>query len=236
LTGAPADLQSYYAEWWENPADPRHIVFDGLTHLVRDRLPAGTGRPALDLGSGKGTIVSLLVERGFRVTSVEVNGEFVGALRARFPEVRVVEGDATKVLPTERTDLVTAIEFTQNLDRASLMDLLERLAPLTPRLHINISNRNSLHGRWAAWRGFQLPFVYTYTPTELRDWLGRAGFQIVFAAGVGLVTPITLWSRFRGKLIPIWLARLVNSVADRLFPELCHLYYVEALAPERKSG
>lgn len=178
----------------------------------------------------------MLAERGYRVTSVEVNREFVGALRARFPEARVIEGDVTQTLPTERVDLVTAIEFTQNLDRNALIGLLERLARITPRLHVNISNRNSLHGRWVAWRGFQLPFVHTYTPTELKEWLGRAGFQIVFAAGVGMVTPLTLWPRFRGKLIPVWLARLVNSVADRLFPELCHLYYVEALSPERKIG
>jgi len=232
----PSDLLTYYAEWWENPRDPRSIVFGKLNRLVRERLPAGAGLSALDLGSGKGMIVSFLAERGYRVTSIEVNADFVGALRARFPGVTVIEGDVKEVLPPQRFDLVTAIEFTQNLDQVSLMRLLEQLACISSRLRVNISNRNSLHGRWAAWRGFQMPFVHTYTPAELKEWLGRAGFRVDSSAGIGLVTPITLWSHFRGRLIPIWIAHLINTVADRLFPEFCHLYYVEASIVEREIG
>jgi len=236
LSTVPCDLLTYYAEWWENPRDPRNVVFGQLNRLVRERLPAGVGLSALDLGSGKGMIVSFLAACGYRVTSIEMNRDFVGALRARFPGVTVIEGNVKEVLPSQRFDLVTAIELSQNLDRVSLIRLLEQLARITSRLHISISNKNSLHGRWAAWRGFQMPFVHTYTPAELKEWLGRAGFQVVSAAGIGLVTPITLWPRFRGKLIPVWVARFINAVADRIFPEFCHLYYVEATSVERGIG
>lgn len=227
LPAAP-DMRRYYSEWWENPKDPRGAIFSKLNELVRARLPAGRGRKALDLGSGRGTIVALLLDKGFEVTAVEMNEEFARELRRRFPGVIVKPVDARQMSFKRPFELVTAVEFVQNLDAASLRRLLQRLASVSGRLHLNISNRRSLHGWWSRVRGFQLPFVHTYTPRQIRDWLSEAGFRIVFARGVGLLTPITLWGGFRGKLVPVRLARAVNSFGDRLFPRLCHLYYLEA--------
>ncbi len=220
-------IKSYYQQWWENPADPRSVVFSRLNQYFQDRLPPGAGKRALDLGSGTGTIVSYLIERGYNVTAVEFNEEFAAQLRNRFPSIRVITADVRRLELSEQFDLTTCIELAQNLDPETLRQLLERLRQMTRRLCINVSNPRSLHGWWVQLRGFQAPFVWQYTATQMIESLRGAGFEITHTRGVGLVTPITLYRGFRGMLISPRVARLLAPV-DRLAPTLCHLYYVEA--------
>lgn len=99
---------------------------------------------------------------------------------------------------------------------------------MSKTLLINISNRNSLHNWWIEKRGFKKDFVFNYTPEEFEGYLEDAGFHIVYRRGIGLVTPISLFSGFRGKLIPVWFARMVNKL-DPYATKRCHLYYVEAI-------
>lgn len=99
---------------------------------------------------------------------------------------------------------------------------------MTKSLLINISNENSLHNWWIEKRGFKKDFVFNYTPDEFDEYLKVAGFRIVYRRGIGLITPISLFSGFRGKLIPIWFARMVNRL-DCYATKKCHLYYVEAV-------
>lgn len=221
-------IKKYYEEWWENPLDPRSFIFQSLNKLVFERLPIGKGKTALDVGSGKGTIVSLLCEKAYQVTSVELNEKFCSILKRKFPEIEVIKGDFNSISINCYYDIVSAIEFIQNLDRKSLNIFFKKVASLTDNFILNISNKNSLHGKWVAFRGFQNSFVYTYTPYEIEKNLEELGFQVTYKKGIGILTPITLFPNFRFKIIPIWLAKSFNSVGDILFPEKCHLYYIEA--------
>jgi SAM-dependent methyltransferase len=227
------DMKRYYEDWWGNPMDPRGVIFERLNRLVLQRFPQGEGKRALDVGSGKGTIVSFLKSKGYRVTAVELNETFSRGLKRDFPEVEVIEGDFNAIHLKDTFDIVTAIEFIQNLDRQALQTFLTKVATLTDRLFINISNKKSLHGFWTAFRGFQKPFVYTYTPVEIEEMLKAIGFRVNYKKGVGFLTPITLLSNFRLTIIPPWIARTFNKIGDRIFPGLCHLYYLEA---ERNNG
>ena len=222
------DMKQYYEEWWENPRDPRDFVFRQLNALVRQRLPEGRGKTALDVGSGKGAIVSMLRRRDYVVTAVELNATFTGALRRDFPEVRVIEADVNSLELDTAVDLVTAIEFVQNLDEAGVRRFLENAAGVASYLTISISNRHSMHGLWTAFRRFQKSFVYTYTPQEMESMLEDSGFDVMYREGIGLITPVTLLPDFRLRIVPMWLARVVNRVGDRLLPRICHLYYLEA--------
>ena len=74
--------------------------------------------------------------------------------------------------------------------------------------------------------------MFNYTPEEFDGYLEEAGFRIVYRRGIGLVTPISLFSGFRGKLIPIWFAKMVNKLLDCYATKKCHLYYVEAINEE----
>jgi cyclopropane fatty-acyl-phospholipid synthase-like methyltransferase len=223
-----SDIKRYYEEWWENPRDPRDHVFKRLNRLILKKLPPGDGRKALDIGSGKGTIVGFLLQKGYQAAAVELNENFVRDLRQRFPGVDVIEGDFNAVAIDRTFDLVTAVEFIQNLDRDSLRLFFRKVASLTDHLVLTVSNKKSLHGFWAVFRGFIKPFVHVYTPREIETLVRASGFEITSRRGIGLLTPITLFSDFRWKLIPAWLTELVNPWGDRLFPRSCHLYYLEA--------
>ena len=223
-----SNIKKYYEEWWENPLDPRYVIFKELNRVFLKRLPHGAGKRALDVGSGKGTTVSLLLRKGYHVTAVEINENFTKSLRRNFPEVEVVEGDFNSVPINGTFDVVTAIEFIQNFDSEALRKLLGKVSRLTDHLITNISNKNSLHGFWTSFRGFQKPFVHTYTPREIETALEEMGFHVTYGEGIGLLTPITLLSNFRCKIIPIWVAKALNTAGDLVFPKLCHLYYLEA--------
>jgi SAM-dependent methyltransferase len=230
-----SDITRYYEEWWENPNDPRGYIFKKLNRVVKKFLPDGAGQTALDVGSGKGAIVSLLRERGFRVTALDLNGDFLRDIKRRFPEVECLEGRFDDVDCRGPYNLVTAVEFIQNLDRPALGRFFEKAAGLTDHLIVTVSNRNSLHGFWARWRGFIKDFVYVYTPREVEQRLEAGGFRIVRRRGVGLLTPLTWLPGFKRKVLPIWLAKAVNPVGDRLLPRLCHLYYLEAVKNRPKE-
>jgi cyclopropane fatty-acyl-phospholipid synthase-like methyltransferase len=222
------ELLRYYEEWWENPRDPRDHIFRRLNQVVAENLPPGQGKKALDVGSGRGTIVSYLKDKGYRVTAVDLNGRFLQEIKRRYPDVECVEGNFIEVGLNGRYDLVTAIEFIQNLDRRALGCFFEKAAGLTDHLLLSISNRRSLHGFWARRRRFIKDFVHVYTPAEVERLLSEQGFDVVSSRGIGLLTPITLLSGFRLKIIPVWLARSVNRPGERIFPRVCHLYFIEA--------
>lgn len=224
------EIKDYYKEWWENPKDIRNVVFDSLNELVRDRIPPGNRKKALDIGSGHGRIVSYLVEKGYDVTAVEFNEDFCEEIKKKFPNVRVLQEDIRNLNfnENETFDVTTCIELVQNLNKDELLGLLRTLGGVSKTLLINISNRNSLHNWWIEKRGFRKDFVFNYTPDEFDGYLEEAGFYIVYRKGIGLVTPISLFSGFRGKLIPIWFAKVANKL-DPYATRKCHLYYVEAI-------
>ena len=227
------EMKEYYSEWWENPKDIRNVVFDSLNKLVRERIPPGDGKRALDIGSGHGRIVSYLVEKDYEVTAVDFNEDFCCELKRKYPNVRVLTEDVRNLNfnANETFDVVTCIELVQNVNKDDLLEMLRRWEGVTKSLRINISNKNSLHNWWIEKRGFKKDFVFNYTPDEFDGYLEEAGFRIVYRRGIGLVTPISLFSGFRGKVIPVWFAKIANKL-DLYATKRCHLYYVEAIKEE----
>ncbi|PXF51583.1 MAG: hypothetical protein C4B55_04230 [Candidatus Methanophagaceae archaeon] len=222
------EIKKYYSEWWENPKDIRNVVFESLNELVKERIPPGEGKKALDIGSGHGRIVSYLLEKGYDVTAVEFNEEFVTELKIKFPSVKVIAEDVRNVDLDETFDLVTCIEFAPLLNETELVNFLSKIVKVSPLILINMSNRNSLHSTYVKLRGWQNDFIFDYTPEQFEHLVEEAGFRAVYRRGVGLVTPISLFRGFKGKFIPVWFAREVNKLLDTYATKRCHLYYVEA--------
>lgn len=217
----------YYSEWWENPADIRNVVFESMNEYVEARIPSGNGKQALDIGSGHGKIVSYLAKKGYEVTAIEFNEQFVAELETKFPDIKIISEDIRNIRFDEEFDLVTCIELVQNLSMTELLDLLTKMAGATRQLLINISNRNSFHAKWVKFRRWQADFVYDYSPAEFEQALEEAGFHIIHRKGIGLITPVSLLKNFKVNLIPARFAKTINKL-DSLFPRICHLYYVEA--------
>jgi SAM-dependent methyltransferase len=224
------EMTLYYRDIWENPLDLRGLVFAQLNEYVRRRIQPGFGKKALDLGSGKGTILAYLNEKGYEVTALELDSQLARDLKRRFPFANIIRSDVRKIELDECFDLVTCIELAQNLKKDELGDVLHRLSKISKRLLINISNRRSFHGVWINHRGFKADFVVEYVSDDLERLLAESGFRVTHRRGIGLLTPVSLYPHFRGKLFPSWVARVANHL-DPLLNTRCHLYYVEADGP-----
>jgi phosphatidylethanolamine/phosphatidyl-N-methylethanolamine N-methyltransferase len=109
--------------------------------MVRHVDPAAE-LPVLELGPGNGVVTHALLERGVRperIVAVEYNPEFCDMLRARYPGVRVVEGDAfdltTTLVGVHDGPFANAVSSLPLLlwppaeRRALVLDVLSRLAP-----------------------------------------------------------------------------------------------------------
>jgi 16S rRNA (adenine1518-N6/adenine1519-N6)-dimethyltransferase len=64
---------------------------------IADALGPGPGDRVLEIGPGQGALTRSLLARGARVTAIEIDRDLVPALRARFPAVNLVEGDALEI-------------------------------------------------------------------------------------------------------------------------------------------
>jgi 16S rRNA (adenine1518-N6/adenine1519-N6)-dimethyltransferase len=71
--------------------DPRILA------RIADALEAGPDDTVLEIGPGHGGLTGPLVERAGRVVAIEKDRALVPALRARFPSLEVIEGDALKL-------------------------------------------------------------------------------------------------------------------------------------------
>jgi len=218
-------------EWWGDEApDKRAAILGKLYRLIEKRLPPGPGK-ALDLGSGNGKVVAMLLKRGYSVTAVDVDPEVVQCLAKRFPGVRVMRADLSRPLPLRREEdfhVVTMIYTAQSLPPGVLQDLLASLRPVIHCLVMEIANSRSLYCWWVRFRGFTNGNpVYPMSPGKIEDMLRRVGFNVTYRRGVGLLMPMSLFDGYRCQFVPSWLAKAVSCL-DRLFTRWCHLYYIEA--------
>ena len=72
------DWAGYYQ--WSSSREPRPILLSAC-----ERLGAGAGRVAVDLGCGEGTDALALLERGWSVVAIDVEPDGLAMLAARIP-------------------------------------------------------------------------------------------------------------------------------------------------------
>lgn len=72
-------------------ADPR------LLARIADALAPTRADTVVEIGPGPGGLTAALVERAGRVVAIEKDPDFVPGLRARLPDVTIVEGDALEI-------------------------------------------------------------------------------------------------------------------------------------------
>lgn len=67
-----------------------------LSRIV-DALDLAPGQRVLEIGPGQGALTAHLLERGARVTAIEVDRDLAAMLRPRFPNLTLVEADALEI-------------------------------------------------------------------------------------------------------------------------------------------
>ena len=76
----------------------QHFLFDPrILGRIADALEPVPGETVLEIGPGRGTLTAVLASRVGRLIAIEKDQELVPALRSRFPQVEVVEGDALEL-------------------------------------------------------------------------------------------------------------------------------------------
>jgi SAM-dependent methyltransferase len=223
-----SEIISYYNEWWDNPKDIRNVIFDRLYNHLESRLPDGHGKTALDIGLGRGKISALLLSKGYKVTSIDINKSFCDEFRKKYHN-KVICADATKMdlAKLGTFDVVTCIELIPIIDPKDIPRLLIQIFYITKgRFYTNISNMDSLHGMWIKFKGYKNDFIHMDNVNSFRTLLRLIEFKTVYETGFGFITPISAFKGFKGKLIPIWFAKMAEPLDD-VFKGYCHLYYFE---------
>ncbi|MEM7096126.1 MAG: class I SAM-dependent methyltransferase [Actinomycetota bacterium] len=102
---AAGDLRATFDEDPDRYARARPTYPDALVDAIFDRLPPSPR--ILELGPGTGQLTAALLERGARVTAVEIGERFIAHLQRTLPTVDVMHGEfETAALPLETFDAV----------------------------------------------------------------------------------------------------------------------------------
>lgn len=97
------DLQFFLRNWVADPLRVAAVAPSGaaLARLITGEIDTRSA-PLLELGPGTGVFTRAIIECGLdpaHLTLIELGAEFSALLRQRFPEVRVVHADASRIMP-----------------------------------------------------------------------------------------------------------------------------------------
>jgi phosphatidylethanolamine/phosphatidyl-N-methylethanolamine N-methyltransferase len=96
------DEVRFLRSWIEKPLHMGAVMPSGrlLARTMAQYVDVDSEGPVVELGPGTGAITSALIERGVdqkRLVLVEYNPGFCALLRDRYPQARVVQGDAYRL-------------------------------------------------------------------------------------------------------------------------------------------
>lgn len=177
----------FFKTWIDQPRAVGAVL---PTSSITARKMAGlidqtSGDPVLELGPGTGVITKAILEHGVkpdRLYSVEYSDNFVGDLRADFPDVNVLQGDAFElddVLPDlgeQKFDTVISgiplLNFSLAQRIELLNDLLDRLNPGRPVIQISYGPKSPIPPDWSTYTVEPLDWVVRNVPPA-RLWVYR---------------------------------------------------------------
>ncbi len=99
------DEVRFLRSWIEKPLHVGAVMPSGrlLARTMAQYVDIDSSGPVVELGPGTGAITSALIERGVdqkRLVLVEYNPGFCALLRDRYPQAKVVQGDAYRLRDT----------------------------------------------------------------------------------------------------------------------------------------
>ncbi|MGH7091444.1 MAG: class I SAM-dependent methyltransferase [Stellaceae bacterium] len=124
----------FLARWFKAPHRMGAVVPSGrsLARAMAREVDPGSGGSVIELGGGTGSITRALLERGLaphRLIVVERDRTLAALLRKRFPGVRVVRGDASRL-----TELLRPLQVTSADAVVSSLPLLSMPKPVRRRI------------------------------------------------------------------------------------------------------
>jgi len=138
------DEVRFLRSWIEKPLHVGAVMPSGrlLARTMAQYVDIHAGGPVVELGPGTGAITSALIEHGIeqkRLVLVEYNPGFCALLRDRYPQARVVQGDAYtlrdtlwNVLSVPATAIVSGLPLVTKPMPMRLRLVRDAFAALTP--------------------------------------------------------------------------------------------------------
>jgi phosphatidylethanolamine/phosphatidyl-N-methylethanolamine N-methyltransferase len=148
------DEVRFLRSWIEKPLHVGAVMPSGrlLARTMAQYVDPNATGPVVELGPGTGAITNALIERGVdqkRLVLVEYNPGFCALLRDRYPQAKVVQGDAYRlrdtlwnVLSAPATAMVSGLPLVTKpmLTRVRLVrDAFAALAPRAPFVQFTYS-------------------------------------------------------------------------------------------------
>ena len=189
----------FFGQWLRNPVQTAAIAPSSaeLVHAVLAELPEDAGR-IIELGGGTGAITRALLDRGIPASDLlvlELNAALHAQLKAQFPDVHIVRGDALHT-----AELAQRSGF---LARAPADAIISGLGLLTMTREVQSA---ILQSAFACLKPDGLMIQFTYGPVSPvnESLLGDLGFSARRGEFVlRNVPPATVWAirRSRAKAI-----------------------------------
>jgi len=161
--------------------------------ILKDLMPSGCGKSAIDCGCGPGYFSRELSSKGWKVIAIDTDPENIESARNYAHETHL--GDALSLLsefPESQYDLVLAFEIIEHMPKPQGKNLLMEIRRvLKPHggLRISTPNRFSPEGLagyywgerikgWERWTAWDSTHVHIYSSSEILHLLGTVGFAV----------------------------------------------------------
>ena len=162
-------------------------------NILKDLIPYGYAKNAIDIGCGPGYFSRELSIKGWRTTAIDTDAENIESARNYAHETH--RGDALGILsklPENQYDLVLAFEIIEHMPKPIgkklLMEIIRILKP-HGGLIISTPNRYSPEGLgdyywgerirgWERWTAWDSTHVHIYSSSEILRLLKTTGFVI----------------------------------------------------------
>lgn len=106
----------------------QNFLIDGnILQIILREADVRRDETVLEIGPGLGMLTEGLLDRAKRVIAIEKDPRLCEYLRARFPQVELIAGDAVKVLPPSSLLLPPSCKVVSNLPYSISTPILERL-------------------------------------------------------------------------------------------------------------
>jgi len=165
----------------------------GRVEILKDLIPSGHGKSAIDIGCGPGFFSRELTNKGWRTTAIDTDTENIENAKNHAYEAHI--GDALSVLselPESQYDLVLTLELIEHLPKPLGKDLLKEIKRvLKPHggLIISTPNRFSPEGLggyywgekirgWGKWTAWDSTHIHIYSSSEILQLLQAIGFTV----------------------------------------------------------